>query len=153
MLFKKKSGTSIFEILVVIAVIFIIAMVSYPFLTNYSNDQDLKNSTKVLVGHLKLAQQYTVTEQDKHSIRVDLLVPTYSLFKKGSPDELISGFELDNNVFFLQTTGIQNDEAVFNPTGAVDYSGEIILKHQATGDMTKIYIKPSGYVSWGTYEE
>jgi len=144
----NQRGTSLFEILIALAIVFIMAIIAYPNLKDYSQHQDLNNSSKEVIGSLKLAQQYTVTEQVKYSVKVDLLQNTYALYKKGNPDELIDSYTIADQVYFSQVTGLQNDEAVFNPTGAVDYNGEIYLTHQASGLATKIIIKPSGYVTW-----
>jgi len=143
----------LFEILIAVAILFIISSIAYPSLRDYSKTLDLKNGSKQVIGNLKLAQQYTVTEQVKYSIRIDLLANTYALYKKGDPDELILAFELDDQVYFSQAVGLVDDEVVFNPTGAVDFSGDIYLTHQQTGLVTKISIKPSGYVTWEDYVE
>ena len=72
----NQRGTSLFEILIALAIVFIMAIIAYPNLKDYSQHQDLNNSSKEVIGSLKLAQQYTVTEQVKYSVKVDLLQNT-----------------------------------------------------------------------------
>lgn len=145
---KSGAGFTIFELLTVIALIVILAVIFYPNFKDYLQDQDLKNSTVAFIGNLKLAQQYTVTEQIKYAIKASLQSDNYTLVKKTEPEIITGNFTLGSNIYFSATGGLINNEAVFNPTGAVDFSGEIFLTHQTSGKRTKIYIKPSGYVTW-----
>ena len=152
--FGKKNkkyfsfGFSVAEILTVSAIIIIILLITAPIIKNYLNNLDLTNSTKLLISNLKLAQQYTVTQQLKHAIRMDIYSHTFYLVKKEPSEEILQTLNLDEKVIFESFTGIENNEVVYNPAGAVDFTGEINLKHQITSNQTKVYIKPSGYVTW-----
>ncbi|PIT90709.1 MAG: hypothetical protein COU22_00715 [Candidatus Komeilibacteria bacterium CG10_big_fil_rev_8_21_14_0_10_41_13] len=149
----RFKGFSLVELITVVAIIGILASLTYPSFNNYTQNQELKNSAKELLSNLKLAQQYTVTEQAKYSVAINLMSGSYSLIKKGDPDQTIQSFSLDEDVYFSSANGIQDSEAVFNPTGAVDYSGEVFLTHQQSERLVKVTIKPSGYVNWEYYEE
>ena len=149
----QNKGISLVEVLTVIAIIAILSLIIFPNLAAYNKNQDLKNSTKEVIARLKLAQQYAVTEQVKYSISVDLQNSSYQLLKKGSPDVVVESFQLADQLIFSDTEGLVNDEAVFNQSGAVDYSGDIFLWQNNTGFKTQIIIKPSGYVVWQNVAE
>ncbi|MBU1131298.1 prepilin-type N-terminal cleavage/methylation domain-containing protein [Patescibacteria group bacterium] len=156
MLIKKKikknnKGFSLAEVLTTLAIIIIIALVTAPAMKQYFNNLQLNNSAKYLISNLRLAQQYTVTQQKKHAIRMELWNNTYYLVKKEPVEEILQTFSLKNGTIFSSFSGLQNNEAVYNASGAVDYSGEVYLEHQASGHQTKILIKPSGYVTWEVY--
>ncbi len=143
---KKESGLSLAEILVAMGIILILALLIYPNLKTYLNQQLLSANAEKFVGYLKLAQQRTVTEQLKYAIKVNLLSQNYYLVKKGSPDIVLENYSLAEPISFNQINGLVDNEVVFNPTGAVDFSGDIYLLHQQTNEQKKIMIKPSGYV-------
>lgn len=149
-LFLKKfnKGFSLAEVLTTLAIIAVVAIIIAPAINQYSANLELNNSTKYLISNLKLAQQNTVTEQKKHAIRIDLFANSYYLVKKEPVEEILQNFNLEEEVIFSAFSGIQNYEVVFNPTGAVDYSGEVYLTHQGSVNQNKIVIKPSGYVTW-----
>ena len=149
---SNKKGVSLFEILTVIAIIIVISLITYISLRGYQQNQDLKNSTKTVISRLKLAQQYTVTEQIIYGIGINISDRNYELIRKGEPDEIVDSFLLEENVYFSSISGLEDDEVIFNPIGAVDYDGEIFLTHQETNHQTKIIIKPSGYVYWEYYQ-
>ncbi len=143
---KKESGLSLAEILVAMGIILILALLIYPNLKTYLTQQLLSANAEKFVGYLKLAQQRTVTEQLKYAIKVNLLSQNYYLVKKGSPDIVLENYSLAEPISFNQINGLVDNEVVFNPTGAVDFSGDIYLLHQQTNEQKKIMIKPSGYV-------
>ena len=136
------------EILTVIGIIIVVSSMTFLVLRNYQKSQDLKNSTRDFIGNLKLAQQYSVTEQVKYAARISILNNDYYLVKKSDPEEIIASFALAESINFSSQDGLVNDEAVFNPTGAVDFAGNVFLTHEQTQTRTKISIKPSGYVTW-----
>ena len=59
----KIKGYSLAQLLIVIGIIVIITLVTFPVFTDYLNNLELKNSTQDVVSNLKLAQQLAVTEQ------------------------------------------------------------------------------------------
>ena len=145
---KTPTGFTLMEMSAVLAVIVIMTLTIVPFFSSYNQNQALENSAKQLMGDLKLAQQNTVTRQIKYSIKMAPDSGTYTLIKKGSPDLTISTQQLDSHVIVSQITGLTGNEAVFNPTGAVDYSGEVYLQHNTSETQIRISVKPSGFVTW-----
>jgi len=145
---KSSAGFTLMEIATVLAVIVIMTLTSIPFFSRYNQNQALDNSAKKLIGLLKEAQQNTVTQQIKYSIQFTPLSNTYTLIKKGNPDQIISSEQIDSNIIFSEIIDLVSNEAVFNPTGAVDYSGEVYLQHTVSGQQVHISIKPSGFITW-----
>ena len=136
------------ELTVAIAIIFVIAAMSFPSFNSYLKYQDLKNSTKNFIRHLKESQQNTVTQQIKFGVEFDLTTNDYRQLKLTQPNQLISDYLLSDDIFFASSTGLVASQVVFNPVGAVDQNGEIFLESSSSGEQTKIIIHPSGYVTW-----
>ena len=147
------KGFSIAQLLIVLGIIVVVSAVTFPSLSGYTKNLELKNTTKEFVVNLKLAQQYAVTEQVKHSVSFTLLDNQYNLIKKDDSDEILQSFLLDEDVFFASQTGLTDNEVVYNAGGSVDFAGEIYLTHQSTLNQTVINIKPSGYITWQTYQD
>jgi len=141
-------GFSLAEILTVIAILIIIAFITVPVIKQYSSNLELNNSTKLLVSNIKLAQQNTVTQQFKYGVRLELLGRTFYLIQKEPSEQILDTLVLDEQVIFFNVSGLQDNEVIFNPTGAVDFSGFIELEHTVTHVKSRINIKPSGYVNW-----
>ncbi|MDP2586504.1 MAG: GspH/FimT family protein [Candidatus Komeilibacteria bacterium] len=147
-MFSQRQGVSLLELTVAVAIIFIIAAISFPSFNGYLKYQDLKNSAKIFVSRVKQAQQETVTRQIKFAVELDLQTGDYRQLKLIQPNQVTEEYSLSDQVFFASTTGILLNQVVFNPTGAADQSGEIILESLQSGQQIKITIHPSGYVSW-----
>jgi len=150
---RKITGFSVAQLLIVIGVMMLVTAITLPNLTDYVKNLQLKNSTKEVMAKLKLAQQYALTEQVKYALRFVPLNSSYSLIKMGEPETTIDSYEMSSNVYLSSISGLQNNEAVYNAGGAVDYQGEIYLTHADTGVQTLINVKPAGYVTWQIYQE
>lgn len=147
-----SRGISIAQLLIVVAIIVVISFVSFPALSGYIKDLELKNSTKEVILNLKLTQQLAVTEQVRHSLLFSPLDSSYYLIKKTEPATTLESFYLAPSVYFATISGFENNEVVYNSAGAVDLSGDIYLSHLNTQNQTLINVKPSGYVNWQTYQ-
>jgi len=147
---KKQLGFSLVELIIIIAIIGTLSVIAIPNFSKYLTSLELNNSTKQLIGKIKIAQQNTVTEQVVYSLRMSILGNSYFIVKTEPVEEILETHNLDDNVVFHSFTGIQNNEVVFNPAGAVEFSGTIILEHQTSLKQTRINIKPSGYLTWET---
>ena len=144
----NKKGFTLAEIIAVIIVIATVSLISFPTFKNYTQNLEIKSSTKQFISHLKIAQQYTVTEQIKYAIIITPLNNSYSLVKIGDPDVTIETYALDETGYFASNTGIQDNEVSFNFGGGVDYAGQVFITHLHAEITTLVDIKPSGYVNW-----
>lgn len=146
-----NKGFTILEIMIVLVIFVMLTLISMPFLIKYLRHDELKNNTREMVQILRLAQQNTVAEQVKYAVRFFPLGNTYYLVKKTSPEQIIETYFL-NNVAIQEIQGFENNEAVFDSSGAVEFSGEIILNHPNITELTTIEVRPAGFISWRIYE-
>lgn len=153
-LFKRaEAGFSLLEAMTIIGIIAFLYFLSTPIIKQYLTNLEINNSTKFLISNLRLAQEYTVSQQIKHSIKINILGTAYYLIKKGASDIILQTYNLDESTFFSATSGLINEEVIFNPTGAVDFSGTIDITHGQSQSVNRLNIKPSGYVSWSAIND
>lgn len=150
-------GFTIVELLVVVAIVFILAISAVPGLRNFRLASDLENSAEEMINVLRLAQQKTVSSEGASSWGIYFSTSTsphqYTLFKgesyssreasadevhKISSDVLISGVNLGGGF-----------EVVFNRiSGISQQQGTISLVLKSDASKTKIvYIDSSGQVA------
>ena len=141
------KGFGLIEILITIALIGILAGLSFPIWRSAACSADLKNDAKEIMAQLRLAQQNAITEQIGYSVRFDDLGKKYELIKD---QEIIQTFYLENNTDF-QSIVIQDETSYirFTSIGAPSASGIITLESahsSCTGKTAQIKITPAGYI-------
>ena len=146
------KGFSVAQLLVVLGIMVIVSAATFPSLSEYTKNLQLQNATKEFVVNLKLAQQLAITGQVKHALSFDILGADYHLVKQSDPEVTVKDLQLAEDVFFASQIGLLDDEIVYNAGGSVDFAGQLYLTHQSTQNQTVINIKPSGYITWQTYE-
>ncbi|MAG44474.1 hypothetical protein CL633_01135 [bacterium] len=144
---KNLSGFSLIEILIIIALIGILAGISFPIWRNASCSADLKNDTREIIAQLRLAQQNTITEQVAYLIRFDDLVNKYELIQN---QEIIQAFNLKEDIRF-KSINIQDEtqEIKFTSIGAPFAFGDITLESISSlcqDKTSQIKITPAGYI-------
>jgi prepilin-type N-terminal cleavage/methylation domain-containing protein len=142
-----KKGFTLIEISVVIGIIVLMALVSIPYFRDYQSHTKLKTDALTLISNLRLAQQYTVSEQNTYLIKlISNATPKYQLIKRvGESDTLIEEKNLNQGINWQNTGGFSNNEIIFTSTGAVLQAGDIILIDDL-GKTFTVEVKPSGYV-------
>lgn len=143
----KKTGFTLVEILVVIAIIVIIIGISIPTFRTFQPTLRLNGVVRELVSDLRYAQQLAVTEQLEYCLRFFPGNKKYELIKCQDPEAeeilktvflqdissmVIAGFNFDN-------------EARYNPYGAVKESGNIVLEN-SEGKIKTVEVRPSGFI-------
>jgi prepilin-type N-terminal cleavage/methylation domain-containing protein len=143
----KKRGLTLIEIMVVIGIIVSVALVSVPYFRDYQSHTKLKTDARALIGDLRLAQQYTVSEQNTHLIKLIVTNPQkYQLIKRiGQNDTLIKEKNLSQGISWQNTGEFSNYEIIFTSTGAVVQAGNVVLGDDLNQTST-VEVKPSGYV-------
>lgn len=138
-----EKGFTLTEILVSLSVVVILATISLPFIKRYQPNLKLDGASRDLASDLRLAQQYSISEQVSYYIDISTSTKQYKLYKTGSTTP-VKTYSLPNEISFQSVNGLSSDRVTFNAYGAVSDSGSIVL---STSQKSKtINIKPSGYV-------
>lgn len=142
---SNRLGFTLVEFLVVMAIIGIMAAVSWAALKNLQPSWRLDGAVRDLTTDLRYAQQGAITEQVNYGIHFSSSTDEYQIIRYGTTTENVLEKSLPEGVDFYQITGFSNDEAVFNPYGAVKEAGSISLINTEQKIKT-IEVRPSGFV-------
>jgi len=138
-----KTGFTLTEILLVIAIIGIISLATIPAIRFYRPNIQLSGAARELVTDLRYIQQITVTEQVEHCIQFFPLEKKYQIVR--CTDGVIEEKTLPAEIETMTVTGFAEDKVMYNPYGAVRESGTIVLENTRNETKT-IFVKPSGFV-------
>jgi type II secretory pathway pseudopilin PulG len=146
---KKNKSFSLIEILIILTIIGIISGIGFFIFNQIQPKIQLNGTARELITDLRYAQQLAVSEQTKYGVFFSTTTPEtpdeYKLIKYGTETEEIFVKKLPEKINFYQIIGFANQEVVFNPYGAVQEEGKIILiNNQNT--TTTIDVRPSGFV-------
>lgn len=131
------------EVLVSLAIIVTLATISLPFIRRYQPNLKLDGVSRDLTSDLRLAQQYSISEQITYYIDISTSTKKYMLYRTGSSTP-VKTYNLPTEINFEAVSGFTGDRIAFNAYGAVSESGSIVL---TTGLKSRtVNIKPSGYV-------
>lgn len=139
-----KKGFTLAEMLVAIAVIALMAAIGLPFYRNINMNLNLSGEARDLASDLRQAQQLSVTEQINYRLIINQTENSYSIVNSQTLKK-IKEKELKNEITILAVSGLVDDTAEFNATGAASSTGSIVLTNPNLRQAT-IEIKPSGYV-------
>ena len=142
---KDKRGVTLSELLVLIAILGILALIGIPAYRSYQPNLQLNRAVRNLIGDLRYAQQLTVSEQIEHGIHFSTSTDSYQIVRYAQTEEILEEKNLPAEVSFQQITGFSNSEAIFNPYGAAEESGAIVLINTKNTTST-IEVAPSGFV-------
>jgi len=140
--FYQNSFTLI-ELLLVVGILALMAGMSMPALRTYQASFEVNSLGRDLAVDLRYAQQKSVTEQVNHAVVFDD-ADTYSIVKKGTPDEIIETKNLSSGIDFYEVN-FSGDYAEFNSCGAAKESGNVVIKDN-TGKTLTIEVRPSGFI-------
>lgn len=141
---KKGAGFTLFEILVVIGVIVLIALVTTPLLVNYQKTSKLRSEARILATNLRLTQQLAVTEQKIYGLSLNPINNSYKIINTENT-QIIKTVELASEVSIKSISGLTDNTVKFNATGGVLETGIVTLTN-SRDENSIIQIKPSGYV-------
>lgn len=141
--FKSQNGITLIELLLVIAIVTLIAGMSMPALRTYQSTLEVSSLGRDVASDLRYAQQESVTQQINHAVVFDD-IDTYSIVKRGEPDEILETKNLSGGVEF-SSINFTGNYAEFNPYGAVRESGSVVIEDDGGKTLT-IEVKPSGFV-------
>lgn len=142
---QKLGGFTLLEFLVIIAIIGIIATISWSALRTLQPSWRLDGAVRDLATDLRYAQQQSVTEQVNYGIHFSSATNEYQMIRYGTTTENVLEKSLPEGVNFYQITGFSDEEVVFNPYGAVKEMGSVSLIN-IEQKIKIIEVRPSGFV-------
>ncbi len=139
------SGFTAIEMIVVITIIIIISSIGLEIFSNYRESIDLIGCARELVSDLRYVQELSVTEQVRHGIQFFTEDRKYQLIRYGDTQEILKEKQLPQGIFYESIEGLSLGRVRFNPYGATEESGSIVLSNTQNAKKT-IQIRPSGFV-------
>ena len=148
--FSKQRGLSLYELLMVMAVIAIVAAIAIPAVSLLPYWK-LSSSTKAVLGKLRQAQEETVTTQLKHGVEFNPSVnpPTIKFIKNGSPDITLETVTLGSGINLAIDSAIANNPnganiIFFSSDGGPDVNGNINLSLDTSSKT--VNVSPAGVI-------
>jgi prepilin-type N-terminal cleavage/methylation domain-containing protein len=151
---RKHSGFSLLEVMVVMAIIFIIASISMPPFLRWRTDAQLRGAASNLRGDLELAKLRAV--RDNSFVAVLFNANDYIIFVDNGAsagdwvedaDEIqIRSNQLPEGVYIVMPTALADDRTRFDGRGTAENSGTIIIQN-IRGKQKQISINRLGLIN------
>ena len=135
MLFKKKPGFTLFELLLVIAVVSIIVMITLPLALRDFQGEKTKSVTVDISSNLYVVQQYANSRKNNKSYGVRLLPDRFVLFI----GESFIGAESTEEIALPQGILIQNIQLEGSGTDLIFNSGSFKTGNYGTFEITNVF--------------
>jgi type IV fimbrial biogenesis protein FimT len=156
----KRSGFTLIEILVVLAVVGILLGLGIPALMSYGDSTGVRATAKQIMADMWLARQKAIATSTPHSIVFDQGQNSYSVFEDdggGLPGNEGNGV-IDAGELVVRTReldkGYEFSDIDLDPTGTVIFVPKGMLKNGTTGGSVTVtdggnrsqtvHIRPSG---------
>jgi prepilin-type N-terminal cleavage/methylation domain-containing protein len=151
---RKYSGFSLLEVMVVMAIIFIIASISTPPLLRWRTDAQLRGAASNLRGDLELAKLRAVRENS--FVAVLFNANDYIIFVddgaspgdwvEDADETQIRNGQLPEGVYIVMPTALADDRTRFDGRGTAANSGTIIIQN-IRGKQKQISINRLGLIN------
>lgn len=139
---KNRSGFTVLELVITVAVIAIISAISTPYLIRYRTSAQLREGTFTLKADLGRARSIAV--RGRSDVLVQLSSGSYTIGTMNSV-ELPSGVRIN-----LTATNIDNDNITFSskglPKNSINDTGNIVLEN-SSGESKNININRLGRIT------
>lgn len=142
---KIKRGFSLIEILIIISLVSIMVGISWTALRFLQPSWRLSSLVRDLVTDLRFTQQLAVTEQLNYGVYFSTSTREYQIIKYGTTSQIILTKTLPEGIEFQEITGFIENEAIFNPYGAVKAEGSVSLINEKA-EIKTVEVRPSGFV-------
>lgn len=140
-----KKGFTLTEILIIIGIIAVLVGIGIPVFRSYQPTLQLNGAVRNLVSDLRYTQQLAVTQQLEHCVRFFSEDKKYKIIQCQNPEaeEILKTISVQE-INSITVTDFSNNEARYNPYGAVKKDGTVIL--EVNGKTKTIKVRPSGFV-------
>lgn len=128
-----------------VGIVIIMAGVSFAVFSALRPSLQLGSVSRGLITDFRYAQQMAVTEQVNHGVHFSTSTDTYQILRYGTTTEEVASKSLPEAIDFQEIAGFSDNEVVFNPYGAVQETGTVVLVNTAQESKT-IEVRPSGFV-------
>jgi len=126
----KRSGFSLVELMIVIAIIGILSSIAIPAWNRYRQNADLKTAARAIAGDFFNMKQRAVGEQTRYRITFDLANHRYQLIRGSIGNDVVQTRNLSEFGAGITLTGttFANDTVNFFTRGTTDW-GAVSLKN------------------------
>ena len=151
---RKYSGFSLLEVMVVMAIIFIIASIAMPPFLRWRTDAPLRGAASNLRGDLELAKLRAVRENsfvtvlfnaNDYIVFVDNGASAGDWVEDADETQIRNG-QLPEGVYIVMPTALADDRTRFDGRGTAENSGTIIIQN-IRGKQKKISINRLGLIN------
>ena len=151
---RKHLGFSLLEVMVVMAIIFIIASIAMPPFLRWRTDAQLRGAASNLRGDLELAKLRAIRENsfvavlfnaNDYIIFVDNGTSAGDWVEDEDETQIRNG-QLPEGVYIVMPTALADDRTRFNGRGTAENSGTIIVQN-IRGKQKKISINRLGLIN------
>ncbi len=151
---RKHLGFSLLEVMVVMAIIFIIASIAMPPFLRWRTDAQLRGAASNLRGDLELAKLRAIRENsfvavlfnaNDYIIFVDNGTSAGDWVEDEDETQIRNG-QLPEGVYIVMPTALADDRTRFNGRGTAENSGTLIVQN-IRGKQKKISINRLGLIN------
>jgi prepilin-type N-terminal cleavage/methylation domain-containing protein len=143
-----QKGFTIVELLIVISIILLLAMASFPIYGNLQASSQLDENTSVLIQTLRTARVNSIARVNNSHYGVKLFNNYYVLYQGSTYESRDSSFDrrIDLGSVLRLSWTLSSDDINFSAgNGTPDKIGTIILIHEITGNKV-ISINTAGMI-------
>ena len=145
---KSGAGFTLTEVFVVISIIGILALISFPVLRNFQPTLQLNGIVRELVSGLRLTQQLAVSEQVEYCFILPDNFPSnraYQIIQCGESQFFEQGIIPVEIIGLTIVPSLSNNEVRYNSYGAAKESAQITIENVQNKTKT-INVRPSGFI-------
>lgn len=151
----SNAGFTFTELMVIIAVLFILVVIGVPTLRYFQKQSDLSDVAEGIINILRLAQAKTLASEAASKYGVHFESNKFVLFKGATYSSTSSGNEVHNlssrvEIYQINLTGSSSEVIFERVSGIADQSGDVSLRLK--DDLTEIKtitIQSSGQITLG----
>ena len=145
---KIQNSFTLMEALIVVAIIGVLALISFPVLRNFQPTLQLNGIVRELVSNLRFTQQLAVSEQVEYCFVLPDDFPfnrEYQIIQCGESQSFKQGLIPEEIIGLTIVPSLSNNEVRYNSYGAVKESAQITIENVQNKTKT-INVRPSGFI-------